>query len=451
MSARYVPKLFSLPEVLLLLVRAETNMENWILIDRGSDYSLTIATEEFVHGGGYYLPGASLFTFDNGFWNGRSNLSQEQDFRGDYYVQSNWGQLFELSNYTTVGSKVAANISATAQDGKSWDNLTFSDCQAEYGLYGASCNGLLRHRDLILIIDKPGGWVRNDMWHLMENQTNFWDSYVPPNTPNHLFFYTTCSVVSDQRGSCSDTCRYALGRDSYSWDYDDGRSTVHQWPLGYPFFSGEALEFVNGSATNGNSHLVSGLQPGTFNLSVKYCLARPIESTCHVGMSPVLLLTVVLCLTSKTGIAILVALVLGRDGQKPLVTLGDYIASAIEGTDYETSEYPVLSITDPRGIFFVPEPRRWQVPQARWMTGIPRAVWALSYVLFAIAIAICAYLFSTTVGPVQTLLVLTPDSVILELLCMLTSHQFWNIPLRHSKSCNRYRGIHIHLLCADRK
>lgn len=78
------------------------NVKCRILIDKARDYSMIISTEEFVYGGSYYLPGTSLFTYDSSFNEPPNGLELD------------WGELFHLKNYTTVGSEVVINIFTTA-------------------------------------------------------------------------------------------------------------------------------------------------------------------------------------------------------------------------------------------------------------------------------------------------------------------------------------------------
>ncbi|KAI0538408.1 hypothetical protein GGR58DRAFT_513099 [Xylaria digitata] len=332
---------------------------------RQSDYTVTIASERFVNSGSFYLPGASLYTLESELFNNISIYPHYGD--GVYY-----GRLFKV-----------------------WDRLSFTECQKEFGVYGVQCSGVTRYSDLILIVDRPGGWVRSDMWHLTEDQTHFWDSYVPADKPNHLFFYTSCYMQSNRVGACANDCTNALGgRVGFNID----KPTVQQWPSGFPFFFDKSLEYVNGTYSDLAGHLVSGLQPGHSTLSPEYCLAKPLQTVCYIGISPVLLLSVVLCLITKTAIAILVTRAVGNRGQRSLVTLGDCMASFIENPDLQTSDYPAVSIADFQRIFLVPGPRQWRDLYPRRATYVPRAVWTLSFVLFATSIAVCLYLLSTTSG-----------------------------------------------------
>ncbi|KAI1358746.1 hypothetical protein F5Y08DRAFT_350464 [Xylaria arbuscula] len=381
---------------------------------RRPDYTLTIATEEFVNGGSFFLPGASLFTYNNGFLDASLSNSSSQYYSGDFLLNHSrlfdvtYGDIFELKNYTANNSALAGYISMVAQYGNTWNKLSFSKCQEEFGLYGGECHGLTQHSDVILVTDSTEGWVRSDMWDLTEDQAHFWDTYVPGNDPNHLFFHAPC-VMSPYRtveiSSCSDTCYNALGGRYIYNDYGGYyRLATQRWPSRYPFFFDTALSFVN--RTNAGlsffnvtspiykSHLVSGLQAKSDILSVQYCLARPIQDACHIGASPILLLCVLLCLISKTSIAILVTRIADNRKEKPLITLGDCVASFIETEDSRSTDYTTASTTDLRRLFPLFGPQPWRGIRPRRAMSVPSAVLVTTSLLFAIAISLCIYLLS---------------------------------------------------------
>ncbi|KAI0860619.1 hypothetical protein F4860DRAFT_199179 [Xylaria cubensis] len=353
---------------------------------RESDFTITIATEEFLNGGSYYLPGASLLSAD-GYKSGDGLNTSE---RSATPLLDGFGYLFSMSEYITKGSDVEKNISYASLHGKELKRLEFSDCQREFGLYGAPCSGLTRYRDVILVTQNSAGWKRNEMWHLMDNQTRFWDYYVPPDQPNQLFYHTTCTMNGEfggfGSGGCKSSCYSALGgRES---------SSTSEWPSGYPFFSEAALAYVNGTSDNSFGYLysyhqngfTSGLQSGTFNLSVQYCLARTIESTCHIGLSPLLLLVVLICIICKTGIAVLVTVILGRRNQRLLVTLGDCLASFIERPDVKTSSFSTIALANIREGYILSGRNRWKFHAKRRASMIPHRSWFLSYHLFVFTI-----------------------------------------------------------------
>ncbi|TRX93646.1 hypothetical protein FHL15_005322 [Xylaria flabelliformis] len=276
---------------------------------RESDFTVIIATEEFLNGGSYYLPGASLLTAD-GYKSGDGLTSE----RSATPLLDGFGHLFSMSEYTTNGSDVEKNISDAALHGKELKRLEFSDCQREFGLYGAPCSGLTRYRDVILVAQSSAGWKRNEMWHLLDNQTRFWDYYVPPDKPNQLFYYTTCTMNGEfggfGSGGCKSSCYSALGgRDSDS---------TSEWPSGYSFFSEAALAYVNG--TSDNNFGASKNRPTDFNYLIGYLNGGIYDSNYHpdpslpndaiatLGYSPVSLFIVAVLATILITIPLLFSL-----------------------------------------------------------------------------------------------------------------------------------------------
>jgi hypothetical protein len=118
----------------------------------------------------------------------------------------------------------------------------------------------------------------------------------------------------------------------------------------------------------------------------------------EIGLSPTLLLGVALCVIVKTITAIVVTVVLNRPEHKPLVTLGDAVASFIKHPDPVTAGLCTVGQKQFRlamrrtHAYLVPGPRRWTAPQRRWAAAIPVSVWLISYILFACGITTCAVL-----------------------------------------------------------
>ncbi|KAI0386995.1 hypothetical protein F5Y04DRAFT_288784 [Hypomontagnella monticulosa] len=303
---------------------------------RDSDFHMTIADEEFLNGGSFYGPGAGLVQAGFSYWPYLADVVEFHNY-GTYWTGT-FGMPVSLNDYKDKNSDAMKNISAIPSISKQWERLEVQDCKKEY----ISCSGLKRHRSVVLVVDKPGGWIRKDMWHLMNNQTDFWDSYMPADQQNHLF-YSTQMIGSE---------------------------------------------------------LTSGLQPGAVDLSVKYCLAEPIERICHVALSPTLLLAVTICVIFKTCTAIVVTIVLSRQNQAPLVTLGDAVESFIEKPDPVTAGMCTLgqaeirrTVAFDRG-FLVPGPKKWVWSQRRRAGVIPKSVWLMSYLLFALGISVIIYFFN---------------------------------------------------------
>ncbi|KAI6082383.1 hypothetical protein F4821DRAFT_216117 [Hypoxylon rubiginosum] len=380
---------------------------------RESDFHMTIATEEFVNGGPFYPPGQSLV---QGGFTSFFNTTQYGDILDSEYFyydptgQTPYGDAVNLTDYADKDSSAVKNISATASKAGRWTKLDAEECKQEY----VNCNGLKEHRSLVMVINKPGGWIRNDMWHLLDNQTEYWARYVPPDQPNHLFFSAQCQMyaqrIFDRPTECENTCSAALGV-SYNDDGENLLLLTQDWE--FPFFNSNWEVQVNGTDTSvyhmldgspdstyfSGSLFTSGLQPMTYNMSVQYCLAEPLERVCHIALSPTLLLAVTLCVIFKTVTAILVTVVLSRRNQAPLVTLGDAMESFIEKPDRITAGMCTIGQTEirramrVRKAFLVPGPRQWQPLRRRRAAVIPWSVWLTSYLLFGIGISVCAYFY----------------------------------------------------------
>ncbi|KAI0376668.1 hypothetical protein F5Y04DRAFT_273630 [Hypomontagnella monticulosa] len=326
---------------------------------RESSFHMAVATEEFVHGGPYYLPGANLMD--------------------DYDPED-----FE------------AWILTAATTSHQWSRLDITKCKEEY----INCSGLKDYRNVVFIADKPGGWIRDGMceeyilvpqitycrsetdryiqlFDIPDNQTKLWNQRVPPDKPNHLFTGLQCFMNAIHKSGtpieCMNTCQDYLGGDN------DAVMNAPDWRYTYP------------DGRNKNSPQPEP-RPGALDLSITSCLAEPIENICHVALSPTLLMAVTICVAIKTCTAILVTTVLLYQKQTPLVTLGDAIASFIEKPDPTTANLCTFDQDDARRIQ-LPMVKRWEPLLRRRTAVIPTSVWLTSYLLFTLGIVICAVFF----------------------------------------------------------
>jgi hypothetical protein len=157
---------------------------------RASDYSLTIANEDFVYGAQYYAPGASLTP--SGFYVFPDNSTMLEKSKISYFDQEefNWGSFIWIGNYKNLDSEVQKNISTIAASGTSWKKVSAIDCYNTY----VSCEGLTTSRNVIMIIKTASSWIRDDLWHLEAGESHFWDTMIPANESNALWFNAQCSV-----------------------------------------------------------------------------------------------------------------------------------------------------------------------------------------------------------------------------------------------------------------
>lgn len=177
-------------------------------------------------------------------------------------------------------------------------------------------------------------------------------------------------------------------------------------------------------------------------MTVKYCLAEPIDRICHVGLSSALLLGVIVCVLVKTVVAVAVTVVLGRQGQAPLVTLGDAIASFIARPDPNTAGMCTVGQREARAAnysarsFLLAGPKQWRaVPHRRW-SAVPTTVWLTSYTLFLVSVVAVAVLFKMAYNSMG--LSVSPN--ISRRNSLLTVAQFWVIHRKqHKRICPRVK------------
>ncbi|KAI0452085.1 hypothetical protein F5B21DRAFT_516249 [Xylaria acuta] len=388
---------------------------------RGAEFHLTIATEDFTKDATYFPPGASLFfpglssvDLDEYKSNEDPSISQ-YDANGVAEGYGDYGFQVPPSDYNDENSPVLRNISTTAKDAGQWTKLDADACKKAY----TSCQGLSEYGNVVLVVNKPGGWVRDDMWKLRSNESRFWDRYVPPDQPNHLFFDAQCSVHSEYNSNrasdCNNACMGALGKTSilrgYYVPYSTGLypSDIEADWTSYSFINISVLEAAFGKEPEWGlegyqlHHTASDFRPSALDLSIDYCLVQPIETTCRVGVAPALLLTVTLFVVIKTCTAIIVTTSMGHARQEPLVTPGDAIASLITQPDAITAGYCTMSHGQIREAFrSYPSPpqseaRPWFGARTVWASVIPKSQWVTSYLFITIGIGICIGLLSMAI------------------------------------------------------
>lgn len=132
---------------------------------------------------------------------------------------------------------------------------------------------------------------------------------------------------------------------------------------------------------------------------VSYCLAKPYESVCHLGLSSLLLLVVTLSVMMKSFIAIIITYRLSQLEHTPLATLGDAISSFIQQPDCNTLNMCTFDSEKVHRAMksfkpALPGPQRWtRRAQRRWSV-LPKGTWFMSYLLLASGITIMIYFYN---------------------------------------------------------
>lgn len=189
--------------------------------------------------------------------------------------------------------------------------------------------------------------------------------------------------------NCTNSCDRAMGAHASEWWKNSG-------PWSYLFLD-EAPRW-EGISNASTSNIVYVKHPAV-NITIKHCLAEPLEGSCRVGLSPILLLTVAICVIVKTIAAIHVTVTLRHYDQTPLVTLGDAIASFIEKPDQTTSglcsigHKAIWETVRVNGARVHTYPRKWRLQKNRRAAVVPVSTWVVSYLFFTVSFGICSSFF----------------------------------------------------------
>lgn len=399
-------------------------------------WNTTIATSHFTHGGiekqTYWLPGASLAISGSS-----SPVQREAKWPAAFNREGGrrsqilgFGSCIEDGFWGPRNSEVQQEIAATARTSAHWTKLTPQDCMDEFRppkLHTA-------FRNLVIVV-QPGkseenGWKRTQVFEFNSdtNLADIWDSRVPPDGVNSLWFWTQCEIsdennFNDYYGDAVD-----------SWSNEEGRVVSEQLKAythscgrifglntSQPLYraanvtDAASLSFINdgqGGETT-KEEISSGFiaHPGARDLQIDYCLAEP--STCQLRVSNILILIVMICVLIKVSTCIFLLEAL-EDAS--LVTPGDAIVSFITKPDLVTKGLGTLTLSgaqdlecQPRKICatiinpeftLVIQPRRWEVKPHRLHSSVFRDIWVQTYypIFLALAVNIVGLIFSGNYG-----------------------------------------------------
>lgn len=361
---------------------------------QGSDWRLTIASSGFgSQGVQFFPPGASLANAGvpaPGLSDPRLKQSSCSFGAGS---DSLYGSYVELAEYWNKSSSVYRNITNTAIESKDWHNMTPNVYREEYG----SCKPKNKYRDVIIVVDtgtnNPNGWTRSQVFSDPHNDLALvWDSHVPLNEVNSLWYSTHCtnylptSVFSIDAYTlvCGNTCQFALGISGPDLRSNTVFSSPN-WTISLP------NHYIPSCLTAKQQSLGYN---NTFDVhNVKYCLAQPSTYTCQIRLSNILLFTTMICVLLKTVICILVVYCLP---QESLATLGDALESFITNPDFTTTGLGTFDIYDSQRLQFETRahlgpdysteltelivPRVWHRKARRLVSALPKSTLSSTYV-----------------------------------------------------------------------
>ncbi|KAK6850939.1 hypothetical protein PG987_000573 [Apiospora arundinis] len=359
---------------------------------QGQFWNLTIATEDFVHGGQYWLPGASLTP------SGASSPSQDTSVTGPTSnltgsrTVSGYGRKVNLTDYWNPTSNVRQTIKDISQASGHWDTLDARQCMSEY----RAPKLRTEYKSLVIIanagLQEPKGWKRTDVYDFdpKSNLSRYgMHKYRHWNYKNEDTFYHSCGRILGLGTSYPTITNIPdeVTSISFADDGSKGLTTSREIAMGY--------------------------RAKLRTFEVRYCLAEPIE-TCQVRASSSLLLVVLLCVVAKI---IICSTLVWRLEQTSLVTPGDAIESFITAPDPITLGISTMSLSDSQSLeyttrshyketqesdlTFMPKARCWHGNSSRLQSAIPLRTWIQVYYpifLFLLAFMVCISISGSQMG-----------------------------------------------------
>ncbi|KAL3304340.1 hypothetical protein RB213_013504 [Colletotrichum asianum] len=364
---------------------------------RTGDFRVTIATEEFLHGGSYFLPGASLIAQEvlPDPWGTNHNADRDNKSFLRFPEYRDFGNRNLIPSFRDLAndnfSTETRVVSDTADQASGWRRLDTPACRQMYT--NMSCSGLRGYRNLVMVA-QGSGWIRSDIWNLSATTDGFLAPIVPRSVPNHLWFSTQCqmqgSVGWDKYPLCLSDCTKLLPDVQAS----EQRAPQEPWSLNpRDWYAPKPSHWWNGSLPSSLEDFSdSGNRFKLDSLNISHCLVEPRNTTCTVAISKPLLLAVVSSILLKAVTCAIALRCLGSE--QPLVTPGDAISSFISKPIREIYGLGLLTQTTIRQrkqevdtermpIRQPLLPKQWAQKKQRQTAAVPFDVWVTTYAVLS--------------------------------------------------------------------
>ncbi|OTA86765.1 hypothetical protein M434DRAFT_147619 [Hypoxylon sp. CO27-5] len=381
------------------------NSSIFVTTFQGSAWHLTIATEAFMQGADFFPPGASLAPAGSSYpayeYVPSYNAYVTNTTEGTSSTINGYGIAVPLEQYADKTSTIRQYIAKAATNSSGWTMLDTNTCRSENLL---TCKARTQYRDVVVVIEtgtnSTVGWSRGEVFNLSRNLFPQWDIYVPPNDINSLWYSTECTITRDVMSLvnpgtqyCNNDCGIALG----------SQVIIPMELSNTPVSSNWTFQFRTSSLPGITLDTAAdyGYNDKFNNLTMKHCLAEPASNVCKVGVSNLLLSVAVICIFIKVAQC---CLILWRLPHSSLVTLGDAMESFISKPDPQTFGLGTLDILDSyrletqslrywssddeSHLISTIKPRQWHRPNRRFLSIMPRIVWAHMYTLLFVSITI---------------------------------------------------------------
>lgn len=174
------------------------------------------------------------------------------------------------------------------------------------------------------------------------------------NDSNSLLATTLSPIIPNQQG---------FGTTTYAWICISNPESQRPFPVGSDCDVGKA-------ATQADSWAV-------FTFPVKYCLSRPILERCKLQFSLWIMIIIIICNTVKTTCMV----VMWRQDHKPLVTLGDAIASFLRVPDQTTAKNCLADKGRILGGSWTNVKAKWKAESRFWFRSASLKRWLICNIL----------------------------------------------------------------------
>ncbi|OTB15909.1 hypothetical protein K445DRAFT_300705 [Daldinia sp. EC12] len=322
-----------------------------------------------------------------------------------HFQNSDWRLTVASSSFSTYQVDFfppGASLANAGSSSFSW-NSSINDVTCRYTEGPKN-----KYRDVVVVVDtqvdNPGGWTRSQVFSDPSDVLGpIWDSHIPPNDLNSLWYSTQCNtslptglVYFDMKTAvCRHNCARALGFRGTGMLTNESALSESEWVLN--LHTSSPCSIPNEKKFGYND---------TFNrFPVRYCLAEPSPiSQCYVGLSNILLLVTTSCVFLKALVCTVVVIYLPHAS---LITLGDALESFISDPDpvtmglgtfniYDSQSFQLELFTDAGAgntaeLSETPQPRAWSRGAKRLISVIPKHAWSSTIVPIVCVICVGMY------------------------------------------------------------
>ncbi|KAL8685755.1 MAG: hypothetical protein Q9218_007560 [Villophora microphyllina] len=313
------------------------------------EYDVFIVSPNLAAGQFFNASGVPPVWIDS--WTNQSTLNESVS---DHWIQQY--SPFSQSALIMYGSDLVNDV----KDKSKWQKLENAECIKKYGQEFVSSRG-----DLLAV--SP---ALNDSYPIK------WFDRETPNADSTPAYSWVCDRYPQaQFGQQFEQCHLDMVlQDAANWTI---RSDDME-PDYYPLYRGHPR--------------------GSRSDPVDYCLSQPVKEHCRLQFSLALLVMVIICNATK---ALCMILMIYQNDSEPLVTLGDAVASFLDGPDPTTRDNCTATKHRFMNRTWGKQLRSWETEKLRWFNGASRKRWLVCNVLCIVALIIAGVLLDKGISNFQ--------------------------------------------------